>query len=1282
MMSRFLKRRWTLLSLSALVLFGLVATPTQAATTYVWSGATDSDFSLASNWSGGSVPVSGNAPAMANNRITVGGSGVTPVNPLIYGDAQGHTIYNSNDRALFIASGLPGQMSIAGGIFESQATIPDGLSNNAAGSLSIDGGSYVNTNGSGAKTFLMVWGGSSGNGTVTINSGSFAVDTLRWGDTTGSSGTGTVYLNGGTLSVKNFVDGAAATSNVYFNGGDLVALGSSASFMPSNMNNVYVSDGGARINTAGFDVTAAMDLQHDPAGAATDGGLTKLGDGTLTMTADCTYNGGTVISGGTLQIGSGGGTGAPGAGAIVNNSSLVVNRSGSLTIANDISGSGSLTKQGSGTLILSGANSFDGATTVSTGVLNVQSNTALGSTTGQTTVASGARVELQGGVTVTGESVAINGTGGNNFGSLQSANGDNVWAGPVILNGGSDTRVGASEGTLTISGVIQDGATNRIRIRNNNGTTIFSGANTYTGRTDVLVGTLKLDGGDDRLPAGTELHVGVNGTGGLAGTLDLNGWNQTVSGLVCDGLVSSSVTNNGAAPSTFTVNNASGFTYSGKLTSGTGTLNVVKSGAGDLALSGNNSGLTGSVTVSDGRILFASENSGSAQAAWDLGTSECLFNTDVGGTGKTVQLGSLTGVGGSILRNGGNGSGTTTFQVGALGASTTFAGAIRDFDSNTTAALTKVGAGTLTLTGANNYSGATTVSAGVLNIQNSSALGSTAGPTNVAASGLLQLQGGIAVGAEKLNTHRLENVSGNNSWAGDIQAINGVTLALVSIAGKLTITGNVNAQSPDGQAHTFYLDGSGDGEISGLISNPLNINKNGSGQWTLTGGVANYSGLTTIAGGALRVSDASTFGTTGVGTVVNDGARLELAGGITVSGEPLTIAGQGGNYVGALQSVAGDNTWGGLVTLGNNNTRIGAQDGTTLRIGGVIASGANVYDLNVRCADGPTGAVVLSGANAYLGNTNVITGRLVLDGGDNRLPTTARMILGNGAEISTATFDLNGFDQTVNGLLGQGTSMALTVTNSSATASTLAIQSGANLAYRGLISGNLSLVKDGVGTQTLSGNNTYTGDTTVLGGTLALSGAYANNIASSPRIELAAGGVLDVTGLNSGELVLASSQTLAGTGTVVGGLVVGGAVAPGHSPGILNVQDVAFANASTLQIELNGPAVGSEYDRLASGGAVDLGTGWATLDLLLGFDPSYGQTFTIVTAAEGVSGWFAGLEDGTIFRADYQGRDYSFGIQYLDNEVVLQAVPEPLTGLLLLGGLPVLAGRLRRRWQR
>src|SRR5205814_1031523 len=109
--------------------------------------------------------------------------------------------------------------------------------------------------------------------------------------------------------------------------------------------------------------------------------------------------------------------------------------------------------------------------------------------------------------------------------------------------------------------------------------------------------------------------------------------------------------------------------------------------------------------------------------------------------------------------------------VGGSG-NTTLSGVI----GTTTGTLTKDGAGTLTLSGVNSYTGATTVSAGVLNIQNNTALGTIAAGTSVTGGAALQLQGGITVGAEALtlngsgiaNDGALRNISGANSYAGDI----------------------------------------------------------------------------------------------------------------------------------------------------------------------------------------------------------------------------------------------------------------------------------------------------------------------------------------------------------------------------------------------------------------------------------------------------------------------------------------------------------------------------------
>ena len=140
---------------------------------------------------------------------------------------------------------------------------------------------------------------------------------------------------------------------------------------------------------------------------------------------------------------------------------------GSLTIANStkaftLSGSGSisgttgLTKSGTNTLTLATTNSYSGATVIQAGVVNLQDGGALGTKANGTSVASNARLELQGNITVTDEALSIAGQGGAAFfnGALSSKSGTNAWTGPIILTA-SDTRIGAQAGAqLLIAGSI------------------------------------------------------------------------------------------------------------------------------------------------------------------------------------------------------------------------------------------------------------------------------------------------------------------------------------------------------------------------------------------------------------------------------------------------------------------------------------------------------------------------------------------------------------------------------------------------------------------------------------------------------------------------------------------------------------------------------------------------------------------------------------------------------------------------------------------------------------
>ncbi len=114
--------------------------------------------------------------------------------------------------------------------------------------------------------------------------------------------------------------------------------------------------------------------------------------------------------------------------------------------------SAGLIKTGAGTLVLSGNNSYNGTTTVSAGALNLQSKTALGSPAAATSVTSGAALQLQGGVAITGEPLTLSGTGVATDGALRNISGDNTWTGNVTLATASEIQSDAI--SLTVSGNI------------------------------------------------------------------------------------------------------------------------------------------------------------------------------------------------------------------------------------------------------------------------------------------------------------------------------------------------------------------------------------------------------------------------------------------------------------------------------------------------------------------------------------------------------------------------------------------------------------------------------------------------------------------------------------------------------------------------------------------------------------------------------------------------------------------------------------------------------------
>ena len=151
---------------------------------------------------------------------------------------------------------------------------------------------------------------------------------------------------------------------------------------------LQIGNGGSTGSIVG-DVTNNGMLAFNRVDAVTFGGvisgtgsLTQLGAGITTLTGANTYSGGTTISAGTLEIGDGGTSGTLGTGVVTNNAALRFNRSDLLTVANSISGTGSVTQFGSGTTILTGTNTYTGGTTINSGTLQIGNGGTAGSIVG------------------------------------------------------------------------------------------------------------------------------------------------------------------------------------------------------------------------------------------------------------------------------------------------------------------------------------------------------------------------------------------------------------------------------------------------------------------------------------------------------------------------------------------------------------------------------------------------------------------------------------------------------------------------------------------------------------------------------------------------------------------------------------------------------------------------------------------------------------------------------------------------------------------------------------
>ncbi|MBS7791996.1 autotransporter-associated beta strand repeat-containing protein [Roseococcus sp. SDR] len=693
------------------------------------------------------------------------------------------------------------------------------------------------------------------------------------------------------------------------------------------------------------------------------GSLEKTGTGTLTLSGTNTYTGTTEISGGTLRIGAGGTGGTLGAGAVINDGALVFDRSDALTVANSISGSGTVTQAGGGVLTLSSANSYSGGTSISAGTLALGDLGAIGS----------------GAVTFTGGALRSNVTG--------------ALANTIAITDNAAGRLAAATGeTLTLTGTLS--------LRP--GSTLTIGSATEAGRVVASFGTvdvfspatiaLTIAGGT--LEAG---NLGLNQLTQLAGsvtiasgaTLDFGALTGTIGNLQGAGTLTGSATTQISAGS-----------FAGVIAGAGG---FEKLGAGTLILSGANT-YAGTTTITAGTLRI--EGAGALSGGGITNNAALVFARNdtvtlanaISGTGTLTQAGSgtliLTGAntqtglttinaGGTIqLGDGGTSgqiSGGAVVNNGALvvnrGDAVTLANAISGSGT-----LTQAGLGTLTLTGANTYSGLTTINSGrTLRVEGAGMLG-TGGVANE----------GALVFARVGDVTLAGNLSGAGSLA---QAGSGV----LTLSGAATHTGGTSIAAGGTLRVTGSLGGdvSNDGALvfarataltyAGAISGAGMLTQAGTGTLTLTG-ANTHTGGTTISAGTLRVGDGGTSGSI-TGNITNNAALVfNRSDALTYGG---VISGTGS----LTQAGAG------TLTLTGANTHTG---GTSIAAGTLsIAAGATLSgNSSVTVGEGGT-LIYESGANAG-NNTHVVQGAVTggVPGGLLRFLGTANA--GSGTYTNTA----------------------------------------------------------------------------------------------------------------------------------------------------------------------------------------------------------------------------------------------------------------------------------------
>ncbi|ELO4216433.1 fibronectin-binding autotransporter adhesin ShdA [Salmonella enterica subsp. enterica serovar Infantis] len=445
---------------------------------------------------------------------------------------------------------------------------------------------------------------------------------------------------------------------------------------------------------------------------------------------------------------------------------------------------------------------------------------------------------------------------------------------------------------------------------------------------------------------------------------------------------------------------------------------------------------------------------------------ETTATSDWNGSKLTKQ-----GDGTLILSNTGNDYGDTEIDGGILAAkdaaalgtgdvtiaeSATLALSQGTLDNNVTGGgqIVKSGNDELIVTGANNYSGGTTISGGTLTADHADSLGSG----DIDNSGVLQVGEGELENTLFGSGSLVKTGTGELTLSGDNTYSGGTTIS----DGTLTAD-HADSLGTGAVANSGVLQ-VGEGELENTLSGSGSLVKTGTGKLTL-GGDNSYSGGTTITGGTLTADHADSLGT---GAIANSGVFKVGEGELknTLSGSGSLVKTGTGEL-----TLSGDNSYsGGTTIIGGTLT---ADHADSLGTGAVANSGVlqvgegeleNTLSGSGSLVKTGTGELTLSGDNTYSGGTTITGGTLMADHADS---------LGTGAIANSGVLQV-----------GEGE-------------------------LENMLSGSGSLVKTGTGELTLSGDNSYSGATTITDGTLIAANVNAlgsGNIDNSGTLMLDAEG--------------------------------------------------------------------------------------------------------------------------------------------------------------------------------